>query len=40
MSALVEKEEHTVAFLTQWKIELYMLEDWLNNLELEGGCLI
>jgi hypothetical protein len=28
-----EEEEHTVEMLTQWEIELRMLEDWLDNPE-------
>jgi hypothetical protein len=34
MSSLEEKEDHLDEFLTQWKKELKMLEDWLNNPEL------
>jgi hypothetical protein len=29
-----EEGEHTVEMLTQWEIELRMLEDWLDNPEL------
>jgi hypothetical protein len=29
-----EEEEHIVEMLTQWEIELRMLEDWLDNPEL------
>jgi hypothetical protein len=32
------KEEHPVEFLTQWEMELKMLEDWLDSPEPEGGC--
>jgi hypothetical protein len=38
MSAPTEKEEHSDEFLTQWKQELKMLEDWLNNPEPEKDC--
>jgi hypothetical protein len=38
MFSPVEKEEHSDEFLTQWKQELNMLEDWLNNLEPEKDC--
>jgi hypothetical protein len=33
-----EEEEHTVEMLTQWEIELRMLEDWLDNPEPADGC--
>jgi hypothetical protein len=33
-----EEEEHTVEMLTQWEIELRMLEDWLDNLEPTDDC--
>jgi hypothetical protein len=36
-SSPTEKEEHTVEFLTQWEMELKMLEDWLDNPEPEDG---
>ena len=32
------EEEHPVESLTQWDMELNMLEDWLNSPEPEGGC--
>jgi len=35
-SALVEGE-HPTEFLTQWEMDLKMLEDWLDNPKLEGG---
>jgi hypothetical protein len=35
MSAPTEKKEHSDELLTQWKQELKMLEDWLNNPEPE-----
>jgi hypothetical protein len=38
MSAPSEKEEHSDELITQWKQELKMLEDWLNNLEPEKDC--
>jgi hypothetical protein len=38
MSAPAEKEEHSDELLTQWKQELKMLEDWLNNPEPEKDC--
>jgi len=38
MSSPTEKEEHSNEFLTQWKQELKMLEDWLNNPEPEKDC--
>jgi hypothetical protein len=38
MSTPAEKEEHSYEFLTQWKKELKMLEDWLKNPELEKDC--
>jgi hypothetical protein len=31
------EEENPVQSLTQWEIELNMLEDWLNNLLPGGG---
>jgi hypothetical protein len=37
-SSPIEEYEHIVKILTQWEEELDMLEDWLNNLEPEGGC--
>jgi hypothetical protein len=33
-----EEEEHTVEMLTQWEIELRMLEDWLDNPEPTDDC--
>jgi hypothetical protein len=38
MSSPTEKEEHSDEFLTQWKQEMKMLEDWLNNPEPEKDC--
>jgi hypothetical protein len=38
VSAPTEKKEHSDELLTQWKQEIKMLEDWLNNLELEKDC--
>jgi hypothetical protein len=32
-----EEEEKTIDMLTQWQMELKMLEDWLENIEPEGG---
>jgi hypothetical protein len=32
------KEENTNEFLTQWEMELRMLEDWLDHLEPTHGC--
>jgi hypothetical protein len=31
------EEEHPIESLTQWEMELKMLEDWLSSLEPEGG---
>jgi hypothetical protein len=31
------EEDHSVNSLTQWEMELKMLEDWLSSLEPEGG---
>jgi hypothetical protein len=36
-SSPIEEEEHPVEFLTQWEMELKMLEDWLDNPEPEDG---
>jgi hypothetical protein len=33
-----EEEEHIVEILTQWEMELRMLEDWLDNPESKDGC--
>jgi hypothetical protein len=33
-----EEEEQKDEILTQWEIELRMLDDWLDNLEPEDGC--
>jgi hypothetical protein len=33
-----EEGEHTVEILTQWEIELRMLEDWLDNPEPTDDC--
>ena len=30
--------ERPVRLLIQWELELKSLEDWLGNLEPEGGC--
>jgi hypothetical protein len=38
MYAPTEKEEHTVGFLTQWEMDLEMVEDWLKNPYLEKDC--
>ena len=32
------EEEHLVESLTQWEMELNMMEDWLRSLKQEGGC--
>jgi hypothetical protein len=32
------EEEHALESLTQWEMELKILEDWLDSLEPEGGC--
>jgi hypothetical protein len=37
ISSPAEEEEHTIELLTQWEMELEILEDWLNNLGPEGG---
>jgi hypothetical protein len=31
------EEDHLVESLTQWEMELNMLEDWLKNREPKGG---
>jgi hypothetical protein len=31
-------EDRPVELLTQWEMDLKALEDWLDSLELEGGC--
>jgi hypothetical protein len=31
------EEEHPIESLTQWEMELKMMEDWLSSLEPEGG---
>ena len=38
MSTPEEKEEDLDELLTQWKTELNMLQDWLDNTKLEDGC--
>ena len=33
-----DEEENIVEILTQWEMELRMLEDWLDNPESKDGC--
>jgi hypothetical protein len=33
-----EKEEHSYQMLTQWEIELNMMEDWLGNPGTKEDC--
>jgi hypothetical protein len=37
MSSPTGEKEHASKMLTPWEKELKELEDWLDNLELEGG---
>jgi len=37
MKSIPKEEEHPVELLTQCEMELKVLEDWLDNIELEGG---
>jgi hypothetical protein len=38
LKSISTKEEHPVESLTQWEMELKMMEDWLSIPKLVGGC--
>jgi hypothetical protein len=38
LKSIPTEEEHPVVSLTQWEMELNMLEDWLDSLEPKYDC--